>query len=199
MTIWNSETPPKGRGKTHVQKALGFVIATILLCSWRTLTLNAQSDVPRFEAAGQFALLNTGYRDAGVGGRFGVNASEMLAFETEVDYFPADRFAQGKKTLSLFGIKFGTRTDSAGFFTKIRPGFVKLSNEFVGGTGCDIVNLTSACFASRNHFAFDIGGGFEVFPTHNTLVRFDIGNLIIRYPGQNSNNLVMNIGFGLRF
>ena len=73
------------------------------------------------------------------------------------------------------------------------------NNEFVGGTGCDILNLTSACFAPRNHFALDIGGGFEIFPTRNTVVRFDVGNLLIRYPGQNSNNLVMNIGFGFRF
>lgn len=194
----SSDTAPMMR-QAYAQRALNFVIVTLLLCSWHTLTLNAQSDLPRFETAGQFALLNTGYRDAGIGGRFGVNVSEMLAFETEVDYFPKDRFAQGKKTLSLFGIKIGTRTDSAGFFTKIRPGFVKFSNEFVGGTGCDILNLTAACFAPRNHFALDIGGGFELFPTRNTVVRFDVGNLLIRYPGQNSNNLVMNIGFGFRF
>jgi hypothetical protein len=182
-----------------LKRMVAIVIALALLFPWSTLSLNAQSDLPRFEAAGQFALMRTGYRNAGVGGRFGVNISELLAVETEVDSFPQDKFAEGKKTLSLFGVKIGTRTDNAGFFTKIRPGFVKFSNEFAGGPNCDPLNPTSACFGSQRHFAFDIGGGFEYFPTRRTVFRFDIGNLIIRYPGQTSNNLLMNIGFGFRF
>ncbi len=180
-----------------LKSILNIVIS--LLFPWSTLTLNAQSDLPRFEAAGQFALMTTGYRNAGVGGRFGVNASEMLAFEAEVDHFPQDKYAEGKKTLSLFGVKIGTRTDSAGLFARIRPGFIKFGNELVGGTNCDPLNPTSTCYAAQNHFALDIGGGFEFFPTHKTVVRFDIGNLLIRYSGQSSNNLIMNVGFGFRF
>jgi hypothetical protein len=182
-----------------LKRTLETVIALALLFPWSTLSLNAQSDLPRFEAAGQFALMSTGYRNAGIGGRFGVNASEYLAFETEIDHFPQDKYAEGKKTLSLFGVKIGTRTDNAGFFTRIRPGFVKFNNEFVGGPNCDPLNPTSTCFGAQNHFALDIGGGFEYFPTRHTVVRFDIGNLIIRYPGQTSNNLLAAIGFGFRF
>ena len=180
-----------------LKKILNLVVSMFL--PWSTLSLNAQSDLPRFEAAGQFGLLYTGYRDVAGGGRFSFNASEMFALETSVDYFPQDRFGEGKKTLSLFGVKVGPRTDSAGVFTTIRPGFIKFSNQFVGGAGCDPLILNSTCFDSRNHFAFDIGGGFEFFPTNKTVFRFDIGNLLIRFSGQNSNNLIMDVGFGFRF
>jgi hypothetical protein len=188
---------PMTKGKAMLKKTLNCVISLFL--PWCTLTLNGQTDLPRFETAGQFGLMYTGYRDVGVGGRFSFNASEMLALEATVDHFPQDRFAEGKKTLALFGVKIGPRTDSAGIFTAIRSGFVKFNNEFVGGNGCDTLNLTTDCFASRNHFALDIGGGFEVFPNQRTVFRFDIGNLLIRFPGQNSNNLIMTVGFGLRF
>lgn len=182
-----------------LKKVLNVVIS--LLLPWSTSTLMAQSDLPRFETAGQFALMSTGYRNAGAGGRFSYNVSEYLAFEGEVDYFPQDKFAEGKKTLGLFGVKIGPRTENAGFFSIIRPGFVKFSNEYIGATasGCDPFNPTPACFGSQTHFAFDIGGGFEYFPTRHTVFRFDIGNLIIRYPGQTSSNLLMNVGFGFRF
>lgn len=180
-----------------LKRVLGALIS--LLFPWSTLNLYAQSDLPRFETAGQFALMSTGYRNAGVGGRFSYNASEYLSFDSEVDYFPQDKYAEGKKTLGLFGVKIGPRTENAGFFSIIRPGFVKFSNEYIGGAACDPLNPTSACFGSQTHFAFDIGGGFEYFPTRHTVFRFDIGNLIIRLPGQTTNNLLMNVGFGVRF
>ena len=86
-----------------LKKVLNAVIS--LLLPWSTLTVHAQSDLPRFETAGQFALMSTEYRNAGVGGRFSYNATEYLSFDSEVDYFPQDKYAEGKKTLGLFGVK----------------------------------------------------------------------------------------------
>ena len=82
---------PMTEGKAMLKKTLNCVISLFL--PWCTLTLNAQSDLPRFETAGQFGLMYTGYRAVGVGGRFSFNASEMVAFEGTLDHFPQDKFA----------------------------------------------------------------------------------------------------------
>jgi hypothetical protein len=176
-------------------------LAILLLLPLHSVTTSAQADVPKFELAGQMALLRTTYfNDIGYGGRFSYNATELFTLETEVDRFPQNRYGEGTKTLSVFGVKFGTRTDSAGFFTKFRPGFISYSNQYTPTLDCSASALIpDSCFAAQRHFAMDFGGGFELFPSRHTIIRFDIGNLLIRANGQTSNNLLMNIGFGYRF
>lgn len=180
------------------KKALLACCTILLLIPLCTVKANAQI-LPKFEVAGQMALLNTGQNDFGFGGRFGYSPISLVTLETEIDHFPQNRYGQGTKTLALFGAKLGARTDSIGFFTKFRPGFITMSDEYTGSSDC-LNNLTyAACFAGQKHFAMDFGGGFELFPSKHTIIRFDIGNLLIRDNGTTSSNYLMNVGIGFRF
>ena len=70
-------------------------------------------------------------------------------------------------------------------FAKLRPGFVAFSGA-PEPFACILIcppplNCTMA--SGPTVFAVDIGGGVEWFPTDRTVVRLDVGDRAIRYPG----------------
>ena len=168
----------------------------------------AQTDTPKVEAGVQFSFIR--FRDlettgAGFGGRLTYNINDSISIEGELNYFPSDKqgfFESGKKTQGLFGVKTGIRSETAGVFGKIRPGFVRFSRDFDGFED------------PKTDLALDVGGVIEFYPSPSTMVRFDIGDTIIRigertitdpfgspvtFNSFTSHNLQLSIGVGVRF
>lgn len=127
----------------------------------------------------------------GFGGRVGYNVNSYLTLEAEGNLFPRDHtFAGGRKLQGLFGAKVGRRFDKVGLFAKARPGFVRFNEGDYrpNGGGCVAVFPPPiGCFNSvaKTSFAFDLGGVAELYPSRNTIVRFDAGDTIIHLGSRN--------------
>jgi hypothetical protein len=86
------------------------------------------------------------------------------------------------------------RSEFAGIFGKIRPGFMRFTE-----------NEPSIPFIpptpGATEFALDIGGVFELYHTRRVAFRFDIGDTIICFGGLgfSSHNLQITTGVVLRF
>lgn len=129
--------------------------------------------------------------EPGIGGRLGYNFSRYLALEAEGNFFPRDRDLEGgRKVQGLLGAKVGNKFDKVGLFAKARPGFVRFGKgDYKQSGGCIAVFPPPlACFQPvvRTNFAFDLGGVAEVYPSKNTLIRFDAGDTIIRFKRRNT-------------
>lgn len=163
--------------------------------------------------------------ERGAGGRVTVNFSKNVALEAEYNIFPSDfritvpqlnqlvtrRLSRDRVNQFLLGVKAGARSDRFGLFAKIRPGFVDTSVQD------EITNpnsTLSSVFRTSSGLALDFGGVIEFYPTRNTMLRFDISDMIIRYDtnfirggaavNQDSrkfttHNLQLSAGVGLRF
>lgn len=184
-------------------KRISLVIAAGALAGLMIQPAHAQSDNYKFEAGGQFTLLNTQTRSAtgvsggtlttdqtivsGFGGRFGYNFSKYFGIEAEGNFFPRDRDVEGgQKTQGLFGIKAGKRSDKAGIFAKARPGFIRFEKgDYRPGTGGCLAVFPPpiGCFqpVTRTYFALDVGGVVELYPSKRTIIRFDAGDTIVRF------------------
>jgi hypothetical protein len=134
----------------------------------------------------------------GFGGRFGYNLTDDLTIEAELNFFPkADSFSQpdafndGNLIEGLFGIKAGKRFEKAGIFGKARPGFLFASKgDLKLSPACGLIftqPVGPGCFqtTSKNSLAFDLGGVVELYPTKRTLIRFDVGDTIVRLDRRN--------------
>ncbi len=165
--------------------------------------------------------------EPGFGARFTYNLTENIGLEAEGNWFlrftdtsiPVNRFERGGgKRQLLFGTKIGRRfqfgSKKIGFFGKARPGITRFANfatitEVIPGPPFDVPIANVG--RGRNFFTVDLGGVVEFYPSKRTILRFDIGDTIIRYgkPGdpdiRNLNptftrhNLQFSAGFGFRF
>jgi len=217
-----------------LKRKLMFLAAIVIVFSLYTQQARAQSDDRKVEIGGQFSILRvpsvtanvcadlcppsffTGdsSTEVGFGPRIGFNATSYLTLEAEMNFFPRDRDSEGgRKVQGLFGAKAGKRFKKAGIFAKARPGFVRFTRgDYQFGTvGFQPVGKTN--------FAIDIGGVAELYPSRNTIIRFDAGDTIIRFgprnvaaasttfPGlivvflaaETKHNLQVGVGFGFRF
>ena len=190
----------------------------------------AQPGPERLEVAVNLSLLRaSGFEstEAGIGGRVGFNLTNHIALEGDVDYIPNHRIKSSEsrigagdgsfwlvydhnRTTGLFGAKIGTYTPRFGAFAKARPGFTHSRQTGPGCVGdCAAVDLLPARNEYRTEFAFDVGGGFEVYPTGRTVARVEVGDTMIRHSsavlscstaeGCTSHNVASRIGFGWRF
>lgn len=157
--------------------------------------------------------------EPGVGGRVTYNINDNVAVEAQADFFPRNvessdggfNFNGGGKDLFVFGAKLGVRKKRIGFFGKVRPGVarfagyprVRVFEQFPSGGIITIQGNVQA-----NFFAADVGGVVELYPSRRTMVRFDLGDTIIRYGEQNPrefnpaftrHNLQFSAGFAIRF
>lgn len=159
----------------------------------------------------------------GLGARFGFNFTNHIAVEAEANIFPQDKTANpvigvplrvaepgGRKFQAVFGPKIGYRWKRIGIFGKLRPGFIVLDRylavEQVGPP--DDFFIIGDIRTGVTFFNLDIGGVFEYYPSKRTIVRFDAGDTVIRYAGQQPSelnpaftrhDLQLSVGFGFRF
>lgn len=205
----------------------GVIVTLILLLN--SEPVDAQSDASGLELGAQFALMRQRAPgtfgsfspapspwDAGFGGRVGYHVTPGFAFEAEVNVFPRenDFLRRGRKTQGLFGVKAGHRSDKFGIFGKVRPGFMRYSRVF----DCPGANSLSCDEFGKTEFALDVGGVVEYYPSRRAILRFDVGDTIIRFgdrtafpfapelpdisvrqEGGTAHSFQFNVGIGIRF
>lgn len=197
------------------------LIATLLLFSMEGQA-RGQESRPRFELGAHLATtsrdeLDT--TDVGFGGRFGFRASSLLGIEGELSFYPSDVPDNAPITSSrlegLFGIQIGPRFDRFSLFGKARPGFVRFAGA-PSPVACILIYpppLNCLLAEGQTVFALDLGAGIELYPTKRSLLRVDVSNLLLRYPGPAiprdgdahteggfwGGNLRLSFGAGLRF
>ncbi len=190
-----------------MRKMLFFVLAAAaLLLMVPAQNAQAQSETPKVEIGAHYTHLRlpdfeTG--DHGVGLRLTLNVTDSFGIEGEFSSFPRGRdnlaaptgfSGVSQRTLALFGMKYGMRSERAGIFGKIRPGFMHF-----GENSLDIPFTPP--IPTTTEFALDIGGVFELYPSRRVAFRFDVGDTIIRFGGLGftSHNLQITTGIAVRF
>jgi hypothetical protein len=187
----------------------------------------AQSIGDRIEVGVNLSVLRLsdfGATNAGVGGRLSFDLTRWAALEGEVNFFPRDRIRHPEgntgvgpiqiteertRTDALFGVRIGARGSRLGAFLKARPGVTRLSDKGFrcAGPGCALV-LLPAPSRRPAEFAFDFGGGVEVYPSARTVARVELGDTMIRHRRSmpscpfsqcSTHNFSSRIGVGYRF
>lgn len=206
------------------------LVASMLLvtCAAGAGAAAAQTPGERFEVAANLNLLRLSdfsNTRTGLGGRMTFDLTPHVALEGELAFYPTDRIegplngtgvgqyrivGDRRRTDALFGVKVGTRSGRFGVFGKARPGFTRLADRGTAceGPGCAVILMLIAPYTYRTEFAFDVGGGLEVYPSARTVARFEMGDTMIRHrsfappclTGEcTSHNLSTRLGFGYRF
>jgi hypothetical protein len=153
------------------------VVVLSLLCP---VAAGAQTSV-----GGQYSVLHDefpGETRQGVGaffsytpGLFGLDASTSI-------YFPRD--VGGTAWQFLAGPRVGGVKNGVGLYGRVRPGFVRYAERFFKP---EIVCVAifpppDACLVDRTNFSLDLGFTLEASPSATTVLRFDIGDTLTRYP-----------------
>ena len=184
--------------KTFSRLAAATVFALALAAAVRA----QETDVPKIEVGAQFTSLShrqPGFSGTenlpGFGGRLSYNLNDHVALEAEINFLPSKAFtstaAGGRAHQGQFGVKAGRRFRRFGVFGKARPGFVSFREtavfreEQLPGQSFPTVFFD---FKRKTHLSLDVGGVLEIYPTRRVLVRFDVGDTIIRYGERNSFN-----------
>jgi hypothetical protein len=139
----------------------------------------------RFETKNQLAI----------GPRFSYNLTPHWAVEAQYlisPWTPVNRtnFEGGHYSQFFSGVKGGWRWRRFGLFGKLRPGFVSYSSAirsiFFPTTGLPI----RFGFGRLTEPALDAGGVIEVYASRRFLLRYDLGDTIVRYGRQSFPTLV---------
>ena len=178
-------------------------------------TLHAQD---RFEAAAQIAVAHSSEFDAndtGIGGRFAWHPLALIGVEAEMNVYPrgfpsASAFSSSRIE-GLFGVTVGPRFARVRPFAKLRPGFLSFHGQPVV---CILIfppPLSCVLAGGRTLFALDLGGGIELFTPGRAVIRVDVGDRMLKYPGPSfrdgratedsffSHDFRLSAGAGLRF
>ena len=168
-------------------RKLILVVVPVLLVASGQCHAQAQNPERTAEAGFHFTSINLrpfNSTEGGGGVRLSYNINEYLAVEAEGNIFefsigdqPTDDVlaAQG-----LLGVKAGWRNRRVGVFAKFRPGVVNFPSLKGPRRLCSVL----PCEGSRrsgNRFAIDAGGVLEVYPTEKLILRFDLGDTMIRF------------------
>lgn len=197
------------------------------------------SGTPPAPAPQSLIILNDNGRhtEPGLGGRFTFNLTDNIALEAEGNFFTRDLTdshdvrtlppnPSGHMFQGQFGAKVGKRFSKWGVFGKARPGFVgftKVSDLVSSQTSnVQILNQTITVtvgqfrIAKKLYPSIDIGGVMEFYVSRRWMLRFDIGDTIIRYgelsaqgftlsnqivrrPPETHHNFQFSSGVGFRF
>ncbi|HYG10802.1 MAG TPA: outer membrane beta-barrel protein [Pyrinomonadaceae bacterium] len=167
------------------------------------------TDAPKVEVGVQFSSLtlsdNFNTTQPGLGGRLTYNLTDNVAVEAEANFYPNEsRFRTdttgGRAAQTLFGVKAGKRFDKFGLFAKTRPGLVHFTRtQRVSGFIFEDFDGQTFVFPtfrtqSVTHFATDVGGVVEFYPSRRIVTRFDIGDTMIRNGGYDA---PLRVGGGL--
>jgi hypothetical protein len=125
---------------------------------------------------------------AGFGTRFTYNFSSIFSFDAEGDFFPTSAPTEpqrgGRAFAVLAGPKAGWRFTKFAVFVKARPGIINFSSAEVVTTGIE-PNGTPffAAFPGghRSDLALDLGGILEINTSRRTMLRLDVGEMLVRY------------------
>jgi len=127
--------------------------------------------------------------DTGIGGRASWQPSKWIGVEGELNFYPddiPDRVAVSRNRLEgLAGITAGPRVNGWRAFARVRPGFLRIgaSPEPIACTLIFPPSLPCTLAGGDTLFAFDIGAGLDVHTSGRTFVRFDVGDMMLRFSG----------------
>jgi hypothetical protein len=158
------------------------------------------------------------YSEAGIGARITFNVTDYLAAEGEFGHYPLDRSASSRgfkthhRNSFLFGVKSGMRLRRLGFFGKINLGRMRFSRASGIVTCPAVYPLPLGCVISlfgETAVATDVGGGVEFYPSSDIVLRVDVADRILHFPGPyldadpvgslTSHNFHTTIGVAFRF
>ena len=166
------------------------------LCLFAFVLLLAASAVPaqdsytRFEFGAQYSFVRLTSNDlgatnySGFGGRFDWNLNRRLAIESQIDFFPEHLIPlltiQGGQTLqAAFGIRAKVvQTRRLSVFGLVRPGFFHFTDVLYNNPN----SSTGFSTQPQTHFAMNIGGGIEIYPSPRWVLRADIEGNPYRVP-----------------
>jgi hypothetical protein len=194
-----------------IRRALLLVCATLV----GPAAANAQQ---HFDVAAQVAVVRSSEfddTDTGVGGRLAWHPVALVGAEAEMTFYPAsfpdaNGFSR-RRIEGLFGVTVGPRLPRVRPFARLRPGFLSFRGQPVV---CILIfppPLSCELAAGQTLFALDLGGGVELFPASRGVVRVDLGDRILKYPGPSfrngratqdsfySHDLRVSAGAGVRF
>lgn len=184
--------------------ALRIVMVTLVLL--KSASALAQSESKRFELGAELAVIKSSEfdaKDVGFGARFSWAPFGLLGLESEINFYPkgfpgAFPFSRDRVE-GLFGATAGPRLGAVRPFAKGRVGFLNVrpaSEPFA----CLLIfppPLSCELGAGRTLPAFDVGGGFELFPTERTFLRVELGDRMLKYPGpaRSKSGAILDDGF----
>ena len=194
-----------------IRRALLLVCATLV----GPAAANAQQ---HFDVAAHVAVVRSSEfddTDTGVGGRLAWHPVALVGAEAEMTFYPAsfpdaNGFSR-RRIEGLFGVTVGPRLPRVRPFARLRPGFLSFRGQPVV---CILIfppPLSCELAAGQTLFALDLGGGVELFPASRGVVRVDLGDRILKYPGPSfrngratqdsfySHDLRVSAGAGVRF
>lgn len=130
--------------------------------------------------------------DTGVGGRFSWHPVSLIGAEAEMTIYPAsfpnaNGFSRSRIE-GLFGVTVGPRLPGLRPYARVRPGFLTFRGQPVV---CILIfppPLSCQLATGRTLFALDLGGGVELFPASRAVIRVDVGDRILKYPGPSFRN-----------
>jgi len=179
------------------------VLLFVLLCSGLTTAASAQTSV-----GGHYSLLRDEFpRETrhGLGGFFTYSPG-AIGVDVATSVFISGDIG-GTAWQVLAGPRVGGVRRRIGAHGRVRPGFIRFSERFYKP---DVVCIAifpppEACLADRTSFAVDLGLTIETLPSASTVLRFDIGDTLTRYPdtGQGRSDWMHGLqvvaGAGVRF
>jgi hypothetical protein len=143
----------------------------------------------RFDAAAHIAVARSSEfddTDTGVGGRLSWHPTALVGADAEMTVYPAsfpnaNGFSRSRIE-GLFGATVGPRLAGVRPFARVRPGFLTFRGQPVV---CILIfpPPLSCELDGRTVFALDLGGGVELFPAGRAVVRVDVGDRLLKYPG----------------
>ncbi len=166
----------------------GFLLVFVLVSGHAA----GQSSGSRWHVSAALSRVDSGEfdrADVGVTGRVAWYPVPVVGAEVEVGLYPqefGDPVAFSRRRFEgLFGVTVGPRLGRLRAFASVRPGFVTFSGAPRPIACVAIVPPTLLCRLSvgATVFAVGVGGGVEAFPGGRTVLRFDIGDRLMRYPG----------------
>ena len=180
----------------------------------------AQAGERRADVSARFAMTDFGEfdeADLGFGGGFSYRLAEWLAADAQLTFFPSDLGEPASFSASrlegLFGVRVGHRFGGADLHVAVRPGFVSFS-EPPEPRACILIYPPplDCSVGGTSVFALGLGAGLELTPGERLVIRGEVGDLLLRYPGPArdkhldtfeeslwSHNLRVAASLGLRF
>jgi hypothetical protein len=163
-------------------------LITVLMPAWAL----AQD---RFDAGAHVAVAHSSEFDAtdtGVGGWFSWHPTGLVGADAEMTFYPSsfpnENGFSSSRIEGLFGVTVGPRLPGVRPFARLRPGFLAFRGEPIV---CILIfppPLSCELASGRTLFAMDVGGGVELFPTSRAVIRVDVGDRILKYPGPSFRN-----------
>jgi hypothetical protein len=171
------------------------------------LTFTTSTAAQTFQLSGHYSALALEYPDqtrSGAGASLVIAPRNWIGADLSASFFAAEDVG-GRAWQLLAGPRIGGTWEGLGLFARVRPGFIRFSERFYAP---DVICIAifpppEACLANATNFSLDLGGTVEVAPTPATVLRFDLGDSLIRYRRPDGaswkHSLQFTAGLGWRF